>query len=141
MRLLAGGVAFLTLLFTLPGGNPLPEVRVSLRRIRETADKDLRSRRLAGRDPEYDRRFFQMVLAARDSLPAGSGGVALYAPEIPSWGGLYLTIYEFAPIPVVLAPPRVPTGWIALTYGPGEAPSKLPLLRAFSHGTMLGPAP
>jgi hypothetical protein len=139
-RLAAGAAAFVTLLIVLPGGNPLPDARASLKTLRESAGSDLRARRLAGRGPAYDRRFFQLVLAARDALPPGSSGVALYAPGIPEWGGRYLAIYEFAPVPVVAAPFPVPAGWVSVVYG-SHWPAGLRLVRSLPGGALLAPAP
>ena len=137
---LVGVTAFVTLLIILPGENPATELRGNLATWRALAGKDLRTRRLAGRATAYDRRFFEAVLAARDSLPRGTEGVALYAPGIPEWGGGYLAVYSFAPIPVVRAPPRVPSKWVAVTYGASE-PQDLRLLRRLPGGALLAPAP
>src|SRR5438552_3976948 len=104
---LAGGVAAVTvLLVSVPGGNLAARLRGNLATLRHTAGIDLRARRLAGRGPAYDRRFFELVLAARSALPPGTKGIALFAPQIPEWGGRYLAIYELAPMPVVAAPDR-----------------------------------
>jgi hypothetical protein len=138
---LAGGVAAVAvLLVSLPGGNPGLRVRESLATLRRTAGSDLRARRLAGRGPAYDRRFFELVLAVRDALPPGTKGIALFAPEIPEWGGRYLAIYELAPVPVVAAPNQIPAGWVALVYG-GRWPPGLRLLRPLPGGALLAPAP
>jgi hypothetical protein len=140
LRLAGGVAAVVVLLVSLPGGNPGPRVRGSLATLRRTAGSDLRARRLAGRGPAYDRRFFELVLAARDALPPGTNGIALFAPEIPEWGGRYLAIYELAPVPVVAAPDRIPAGWVALVYG-GRWPPGLRLLRTLPGGALLAPAP
>lgn len=95
-------------------------------------------RRAEGRGTEYDRAFFRFLLEARDLLPLDARGVALYAPDIPEWGGLYLAVYELAPIPVALAPRRLPEGWVALAYGPAR-PSGLRLVRELSGGAILAP--
>ncbi len=139
-RLGAGAAAFVTLLFVLPAGNPLADVRASIATIRGSAGLDLRARHLAGRGAAYDRRFFELVMAARDALPPGSTGVALYAPGIPEWGGRYLTIYDFAPLPVGVAPARAPAGWVAIVYGPDRPPGWR-LLRELPGGALLIPAP
>jgi hypothetical protein len=137
----AGGVAAVAVLsIFLPGGNPGPRVRGSLATLRHTAGSDLRARRLAGRGPAYDRRFFELVLAASDALPPGTKGIVLFAPQIPEWGGRYLAIYELAPVPVVAAPDRIPAGWVALVYG-GRWPPGLRLLRPLPGGALLVPAP
>ena len=138
LRRTAGALAVATLLFFLPGGNPLPRVRGSLATLRNTAGSDLRARRMSGRGPAYDRRFFELVLAARDALPPGTKGIALFAPEIPEWGGRYLAIYELAPIPVIAQPDRIPVGWVALVYG-SEWPREWRVLRSLPGGALLAP--
>ena len=120
------------------GATSFDVVKGSLATLRNTAGSDLRARRMAGRGPAHDRRFFELVLAARDSLPSGTRGIALYAPEIPEWGGRYLAIYELAPIPVVAQPERVPAGWVALVYG-SEWPQEWRVLRALPGGALLAP--
>ncbi len=75
-------------------------------------------------------------MSARDALPPDTPGLALYAPGIPEWGGLYLAIYHFAPTPVLLAPKRVPPGWLVLTYGPA-APPVGRVLRQFEDGALV----
>jgi hypothetical protein len=138
LRQAGAALAIATVLFFLPGGKPLPRVRGSLATLRNTAGSDLRARRMSGRGPAYDRRFFELVLAARDALPPGTRGIALYAPEIPEWGGQYLAIYELAPIPVVARPDKIPAGWAALVYG-GEWPRGWRVLRSLPGGALLAP--
>ena len=138
LRQAGGALAVATLLVFLPGGNPLPRVRGSLATLRNTAGKDLQARRMSGRGPAYDRRFFELVLAARDALPRGTRGIALYAPGIPEWGGRYLAIYELAPIPVIAQPDKIPAGWVALVYG-SEWPAEWRVLRSLPGGALLAP--
>jgi hypothetical protein len=138
LRQAGAALAIATLLVFLPGGNPIPRVRGSLATLRNTAGSDLRARRMSGRGPAYDRRFFELVLAARDALPPGTKGIALYAPEIPEWGGRYLAIYELAPIPVVAQPGKIPAGWAALVYG-REWPGGWRVLRSLPGGALLAP--
>ena len=138
LRKTAGALAVATLLFFLPGGNPLTRVRGSLATVRKTAGTDLRARRMSGRGPAHDRRFFELVVAAHDALPPGTRGLALYAPEIPEWGGRYLAIYELAPTPVIAQPDRIPAGWVALVYG-SEWPGEWRVLRALPGGALLAP--
>jgi hypothetical protein len=64
----------------------------------------------------------------------------LYAPGIPEWGGLYLGVYLFAPTPVLIAPARVPPGWLVLAYGP-SAPAAGRVVRRFADGVLLAPNP
>jgi hypothetical protein len=136
----AGGVLAAVILFVeLPGGNPLSRASASLAALRRMAGLDLRARRMAGRGPAYDRRFFELVLAARDSLPPGTKGIVLDAPAIPEWGGRFLAIYELAPIPVVTGPARPQAGWVTLVYG-RQWPPGWRLLRALPGGALLVPS-
>lgn len=140
VRRVVGAAALVTLLIILPADHPAAELRGNLATWRALAGQDLRTRRLAGRATAYDRRFFEAVLAARDALPPGTEGVALYAPGIPDWGGGYLAIYYFAPMPAVLAPPKVPSKWVAVTYGV-SGPENLRVLRQLPGGALLAPTP
>jgi len=136
----AGGVAaFAILLFELPAGNPLSRASSSLMTLRRTAGLDLRGRRMAGRGPAFDRRFFELVLAAREALPPGTRGIVLDAPSIPEWGGRFLAIYELAPIPVVAGTARPQPGWVTLVYGRPWPPG-WKLLRALPGGALLTPS-
>jgi len=78
---------------------------------------DLARRRLAGSSAAADRAFFVFLESARRALPAGTRGVALYAPG-KSGTELYLAAYQFAPLPTRVAPAEVSPGWLAVFYGP-----------------------
>jgi len=135
-----GVASFAALLFFLTGGNPLPDLRARLSVLRGSVGENLRARRLAGSAAAYDRRFFEGILAARDALPPGSKGVAVYAPAVPEWGGLYLAVYHFAPVPVLIAPSRVPAGWLAICYGQDPRPGWR-VVRPLPGGALLMPSP
>jgi hypothetical protein len=139
-RRIVGTVAFLTAFVFLTGGNPLPEFRSRLGVLRRSWRKEARARRLEGTAAAYDRRFAAFLDSARDALPSGTPGLALYAPGIPEWGGLFLAVYQFAPTPVLLAPERVPPGWLVLSYGGGE-PRGGRVLRQLADGALLLPPP
>jgi hypothetical protein len=85
--------------------------------LRRFGSTDLRTRRMAGTAAGHDRRFFEFLERARLALPPGTKGVALHAPGIPEWGGLYLAVYHLAPTPVDIAPRDLPEGWVAAFYG------------------------
>ena len=53
---------------------------------------------------------------------------------------LFLAAYQMAPLPVRLAPPRPPPGWILAVYGPGRPPGARVLVE-WSEGALLEPAP
>src|SRR5262245_23713949 len=135
LRLAAGVLAAATLVFFLPDGNPFLRVIGSVETLRRTASGDLDSRRLAGRGPAYDRRFFELVLAAKRALPPGTKGIVLDAPTIPEWGGRFLAIYELAPVPVVPGPARASSGWVTLVYG-SRRPREARLLRELPGGAL-----
>jgi hypothetical protein len=137
---LAGLVAFAGLIAFFLRGDAAREVLGRAALLRRSAAWDLPRRRLEGSAAAYDRRFAALVLAAREALPPGTRGVALYAPAIPEWGGLYSAIYELAPVPVVVAPPSVRPGWVALTYGTPPAPALgLREIRRLEGGALLAP--
>jgi hypothetical protein len=136
LRPIAATVAFVTAFVFLTGDDPLPDFRGRLGILRRSWRKELAARRLEGAAAAYDRRFAALLVSARDALPPGTRGLALYAPGIPEWGGLYLAVYDFAPTPVLLAPRRVPPGWLTLTYGQG-GPSDGRVLRRFADGSLL----
>jgi hypothetical protein len=140
LRGIAAWIAYLVAFVSLTGGDPRPDFRGRLAVLRGSRRKDLETRRLEGMAAAHDRRFAALLLAARDALPPGTPGIALYAPEIPEWGGLYLGVYLFAPTPVLLAPPRVPPGWLVLAYGPAE-PAAGRVVRRFADGALVDPHP
>jgi hypothetical protein len=140
LRRNAAIVAFVTAFVFLAGGDPFPDFRGRLDILRRSWRQELLARRLEGTAAAYDRRFAALVAAARDASPPGTPGLALYAPGIPEWGGLYFAVYHFAPTPVLLAPKRVPPGWLVLTYGQG-GPSDGRVLRRFTDGALLLPPP
>jgi hypothetical protein len=137
---IAAWVAYLLAFVSLTGGDPRPDFRGRLAVLRGSWRKDLETRRLEGSAAAHDRRFAALLLAARDALPPGTPGIALVAPGIPDWGGLYLGVYLFAPTPVLLAPARVPPGWLVLVYGLGE-PARGRVVRRFPDGALVDPNP
>ncbi len=140
LRRIAAIFALATAFVFLSGGNPLPDFRGRLATLRRSWRKEATARRLEGTAAGYDRRFAALVVSARDAMPSGTPGVALYAPGIPEWGGLYLAVYDFAPTPVFLAPTRVPPGWLVLTYGEG-GPREGRVVRRFADGALRLPPP
>lgn len=112
------------------------ELRARVGILRRFAGEELRLRRMAGTAAAYDRRFFQFLELAKLALPRDAKGLALYAPGIPEWGGLYLAIYHFAPFPVVIAPPEVPEGWVAAVYGRPPLPGWR-VVRELPNGALL----
>lgn len=117
VRGFAATLAFVVAFVVLTGGNPIPDFLNRLGILRRTWSRSSQDRRLEGTAAAYDRRFAAFLNSARDALPSNTPGIALYAPGIPEWGGLYLAVYHFAPTPVLIAPGRIPPGWIVLSYG------------------------
>ena len=138
LRRIAATLAYITAFVFLIGGNPLPDFLGRFAVLRRSLHRNSWERRLEGTAAAYDRRFAAFLEAARGALPPDTPGLALYAPGIPEWGGLYLAVYHFAPKPVLLAPKRVPPGWLVLSYGPA-APPVGRVLERFGDGTLALP--
>ena len=102
------------------------------------ASQDLPVRRLGGSGAAFDRNYFVLLEWARRKLPRGTKGVAIFSGPLPE-PGVHLTHYQFAPIPVIVEPRRVPPGWIALVYGP-RRPERWRVLAELPHGALLEPA-
>ena len=113
------------------------------RRLRSTprfASQELAVRRLDGSSTDFDRRYFILLESARPQIPRGTRGIAVFPDvELPSRGA-YLTIYEFAPLPTLVAPDRVPDGWLALVYG-DRRPAGWRVVEELPYGALLEPAP
>ena len=96
-------------------------------------------RRLGGTAAAFDRPFFLFLESARRRLPPGAAGVAILgAPATEQV--LHLASYHLAPLPVLVAPGAIPTGWVAAVYGP-ERPPGWRLLAEVPGGAVLEPAP
>lgn len=128
----------LFLAFFLLRGGLIREITSRVEILRRFGGEDARIRRLAGTSAAYDRRFFEFLESARLALPPESRGLALYAPGIPEREGLYLAIYHLAPLPVAVAPERVPPAWLAAVYG-AAPPAGWRVLRELPGGALLTP--
>jgi hypothetical protein len=93
---------------------------------------------LNGTASGFDRQFFVFLESARRSLPAGASGVAILGAP-PSNAPLYLATYYLAPVPVLVAPERVPEGWLLAVYGP-ERPPGWTVLAPLWRGALMAPA-
>jgi hypothetical protein len=80
-----------------------------------SASTDLAVRRANGSGTAFDRSYFVFVESIRRRLPGNIRGVAIFTPH-PTTEALYLAAYELAPVPVLLAPARVPPRWLAAAY-------------------------
>lgn len=101
---------------------PLGELRRRLTYIARYAPREPAVRRLGGSSADFDRDYFLLVEWARRVLPPDASGVAVF-PERPIPGkGTHLTIYTMAPVPALVAPDRVPEGWLVLAAGARRPP-------------------
>ena len=139
VRRIAAVIAFVTAFVFLTGGNPAPDFRGRLGVLRQTWFKTAWDRRLEGTAAAYDRRFAAFLESSRGALPPDTPGLALHAPRIPEWGGLYLAVYCFAPIPVLLAPKNAPPGWLVLSYGDSAVPTGRVLRQVRDRALVLPP--
>lgn len=111
-----------------------------LRSLPHSASQELAVRRLDGSSTDFDRRYFTLLERARPQIPRGTRGIAVFPDgELPSRGA-YLTIYEFAPLPTLVAPDRVPDGWLALVYGE-RRPAGWRVVEELPYGALLEPMP
>lgn len=106
--------------------------------LKQTHRFELARRRFAGSSARADRAFFLFVESARRALPAGTQGVALFAPG-KSGSELYLAAYDLAPLPVRVAPPAIPPGWTAAFYG--APPEGWVVTRTLPGGVLAAPPP
>ena len=137
-RRVAALAAYSFLLFALVRRTASEDLRARAAIIRRAFGLSAEERRAGGGATAYDRAFFPLLESARRELPVDARGVGLYAPSIPEWGGLYYAIYRLAPIPVAIAPEKLPPGWVALTYRtPGPAGWRV--LREWPDGALLAP--
>lgn len=103
-----------------------------------SAPLELSVRRLNGTAAAFDREFFIFLESVRRQLPPGAPGVAILgAPRSEQF--LYLATYHFAPVPVLLAPDRVPPGWLLAMYGP-ERPAGWKTIAPAHRGALLAPS-
>jgi hypothetical protein len=134
LAVLSAGAALL-LLFLL--ADSPSELARRARFLARSASSELALRRLSGSGAAFDRKFFVFLEALRRSLPRDARGVALYAPH-PSTQELYLASYQLAPVPVLLAPARVPPRWLAALYGP-PPPGEWRVIAPLPGGTLAAP--
>lgn len=135
-RRLLALLVFSILLALFLGPNLSAELRARTEILRQLRGLPLSTRRMAGQAAR-DRRFFEFVEQTRTALPASAQGLALYAPGVTQHD-LYLAVYHLAPLPVLIAPERVPPHWVAACYE-NERPAGWRLLRVFPDGALLAP--
>ncbi|HKD18542.1 MAG TPA: hypothetical protein VKG23_11810 [Thermoanaerobaculia bacterium] len=140
-RGIAGGAAGVLLALILLGQS-WAEIPRRIRFLSAFASKELAVRRLGGSGTAFDRRYFSFLENARRRIPRSAKGIVML--NAPANEPLtYLTMYQFAPLPVSFGPvrvglePSVPSGWFVAEYGGGPAPGR----DLLPEGTVWGPAP
>ncbi len=86
----------------------------------------------------FDRQFYAFLESSRRNLPPGTPGVAILGMA-PSNVALYFATYHLAPTPVLLAPQRVPPGWILAVYGTDRPPG-WKVITPVWKGVLMAPA-
>lgn len=137
-RRAAAFAAYSFLLFALVRRTGSEDLRGRAAIIRRAFTLSAAERRAERGATVYDRAFFPLLERARRELPVDARGVALYAPSLPEWGGLYYAVYHLAPVPVAIAPEKVPPGWVVLAYRT-SGPAGLRVLREWPDGALLAP--
>jgi len=125
---------------SLIASDPPKDLARRIRSLSHFASQELAVRRLGGSSTDFDRHYFILLESARRRMPKGAQGLAVFhGGELPVRGE-YLTIYEFAPLPTLVAPARVPDGWLALVYGP-RRPEGWRVIQELPYGALLDPTP
>lgn len=107
--------------------------------LARSAELDGNVRRLNGTAVDFDRQFYVFLESVRRNLPPAAAGVAILGAS-PSDAALHLAAYQLAPVPVLVAPERVPPGWILAVYG-RERPSGWKEIAPVWKGALMAPAP
>ena len=107
--------------------------------LARSAALDQNVRRLNGTAAAFDPQFYIFLESARRALPPATAGVALLGAPA-SDAARYLATYHLAPVPVLVAPERVPAGWILAVYGPERPPAWRPIASVWK-GALMAPAP
>lgn len=121
LRRAAVGLASALLLLLFLRQNDPGKLRNRAEILVRSAPLDSSTRRLNGSATAFDRQFYVFLESARRRLPPGVPGVVILGAP-PSNAVVYLAVYDFAPIPVLVAPERVPSGWLLAVYGPDRPP-------------------
>jgi len=125
---------------SLIASDPPKDLARRIRSLSHYASQGLAVRRLGGSSTDFDRPYFILLEWARPRIPKGAAGLAAFPHrEIPD-RGTYLTIYEFAPLPTLVAPDRIPDGWLALVYG-RRRPEGWRVIQELPGGALLDPTP
>jgi hypothetical protein len=104
------------------------------------ASHELEVRRREASSTDFDRHYLSLLESARPRIPKGTRGIAVFPDDQLPSRGEYLTIYEFAPLPTLVAPHHVPDGWLALVYGQ-RRPDGWRVVAELPDGALLEPTP
>lgn len=115
------------------------QLRLRALTLARSAGSELAVRRLHGTGASFDRDFFAFLESARRRLPGGTPGVAILGAPA-SDRVLYEAGYELAPVPVLVAPDRVPEGWLLAVYG-AQRPPGWAVLEPVWKGALLARRP
>ncbi len=107
--------------------------------LTRSAALDGNVRRLNGTAAALDPQFYIFLESARRALPPAAAGVAILGAPA-SDAARYLAAYQLAPVPVLVAPDRVPAGWVLAVYGP-ERPSAWKAIATIWKGALMVPEP
>jgi hypothetical protein len=107
--------------------------------LTRSAALDGNVRRLNGTAAAFDPQFYIFLESARRALPPATAGVAILGAPA-SDAARYLATYDLAPLPVLVAPDRVPAGWVLAVYGP-ERPSAWKTIASVWKGALMVPSP
>jgi hypothetical protein len=86
----------------------------------------------------FDPQFYVFLESARRGLPPATPGVAIFGAPASS-PAAYLATYHLAPVPVLVAPERVPPGWVLAVYG-RERPPGWKVIAPVWKGALMTPA-
>ena len=139
-RRAAAAAAAALLLFLLLRRDRPSELGLRARTFLRSAQLDLDTLHMHGTAAAFDRQFYAFLESARRNLPAGTPGVAILGMA-PSDAALYFATYHLAPTPVLLAPKRVPPGWVLAVYGTGtDRPPGWKVITPVWKGVLMAPS-
>ena len=134
----AAGLASALLLLLLLRQEDPARLFARARALFRSAALDGNVRRLNGTAVDFDRQFYVFLESLRRSLPPSAAGVAIVGAPA-SGSAAHLCAYHLAPVPVLLAPERVPPGWVLAVYG-AQRPNGWKVIAPVWRGAILAPA-
>ena len=134
----AAGLASALLLLLLLRQEDPARLFARARILFRSAPLDGNVRRLNGTAVDFDRQFYVFLESLRSNLPPSAAGVAIVGAPA-SDAAAHLSAYHLAPVPVLLAPERVPPGWVLAVYG-AQRPAGWKVIAPVWRGALLAPA-